>query len=495
MRRGSCVADCDAGQRGICACFLTRNGNSEVKGINCFKAYDVRGRVPEDLDEEIAWRIGRAYAAHVAPETIATGGDVRPSSPVTIAVGRDVRLSSPKLSAALTRGLTDSGIDVIDIGICGTELVYFATFHDGLDGGIMVTASHNPRDHNGMKMVRTGARPISADTGLQDIRRIAEAGEFADAPRQGSVVRREVASEYIDHLLGYVDANALEPLRIVVNAGNGCAGPFVDLLEPHLPFELVKLQHEPDGHFPNGVPNPMLERNRGTTSAAVLESGADLGIAWDGDFDRCFFFDERGEFIEGYYLVGLLALAFLEKTPGERIVHDPRLTWSTIDAVRRAGGEAVQSKSGHAFIKHTMRDADAVYGGEMSAHHYFRDFSYADSGMIPWLMVAEIMSRRAAPLSELVADRVARFPTSGEINRRVDDAAETIARLEDEYASRAVHVEHVDGLGVEFPNWRFNVRASNTEPLLRLNVESRANAELMRAMTADLLKIIGGEPG
>ena len=481
MRRRSFIADSGVGRRASHACFLTRNGTSEVKGIDCFKAYDVRGRVPEDLDEEIAWRIGRAYAAHV--------------SPATVAVGRDVRLSSPEVSAALTRGLTDSGVDVIDIGICGTELVYFATFHDGLDGGIMVTASHNPRNHNGMKMVSSDARPISADTGLQDIRRIAESGEFPQGPRQGSVDRRDLTGDYIDHLLGYVDTSALKPLRIVVNAGNGCAGPFVDLLEPQLPFELVKLQHEPDGHFPNGVPNPMLQKNRGTTAAAILESGADLGIAWDGDFDRCFFFDERGEFIEGYYLVGLLALAFLEKTPGERIVHDPRLTWSTIDAVAQAGGEAVQSKSGHAFIKQTMREVDAVYGGEMSAHHYFRDFSYADSGMIPWLLVAEIMSRRAAPLSELVADRVAMFPTSGEINRRVDDAAAAIARLEDAYASGAAHVEHVDGLGVEFPDWRFNVRASNTEPLLRLNVESRADPDLMRCMTEDLLEIIGGEPG
>ena len=452
-----------------------------MKGIHCFKAYDVRGRVPEDLDEDIAWRIGRAYAAHAAP--------------ATVALGQDVRLSSPALCAALTRGLTDSGVDVIDIGICGTELVYFATFHGELDGGIMVTASHNPRNHNGMKMVRAGARPISADTGLQDIRRIAESGKFPQAPRQGSVKRRDVSGDYIDHLLGYVDTGALKPLRIVVNAGNGCAGAFVDLLEPHLPFELVKLQHEPDGHFPNGVPNPMLDKNRGTTSVAVLESDADLGIAWDGDFDRCFFFDERGAFIEGYYLVGLLALAFLDKAPGERIVHDPRLTWSTVDAVQQAGGEAVQSKSGHAFIKQTMRDVDAVYGGEMSAHHYFRDFAYADSGMIPWLVVAEIMSRRGIPLSELVADRVARFPASGEINRRVADAAETIARLEEEYASRAVRVEHVDGLGVEFPDWRFNVRASNTEPLLRLNVESRAGPQLMRSMTGELLEIIGGEPG
>ena len=452
-----------------------------MKGIDCFKAYDVRGRVPEDLDEEIAWRIGRAYAAQVTPGTVA--------------VGRDIRLSSPAISAALTRGLIDSGVDVVDIGICGTEMVYFATFHLGLDGGVMVTASHNPRDHNGMKMVRAGAQPISADTGLKDIRAIAESGQFPAAARPGELKRRDVTADYIDHVLGYVDASALKPLRIVVNAGNGCAGPVVDLLEPRLPFELVRLQHEPDGSFPNGVPNPMLARNRGTTSAAVLKSGADLGIAWDGDFDRCFFFDESGAFIEGYYLVGLLALAFIEKSPGERIVHDPRLTWSTIDAIEQAGGDAVQSRSGHAFMKQTMRDVDAAYGGEMSAHHYFRDFAYADSGMIPWLMVAEIMSRRGVPLSELVADRVARFPTSGEINRRVDDSAATLERLEARYASRAVRVEHVDGLSVEFSDWRFNVRASNTEPLLRLNVESRADTTLLATMTEELLEIIGGEPG
>lgn len=452
-----------------------------MTGIDCFKAYDVRGRVPEDLDEEIAWRIGRAYAAHVKP--------------TTVAVGRDIRLSSPTISAALTRGLVDAGVDVVDIGICGTEMVYFATFHLGLDGGVMVTASHNPRDHNGMKMVRARARPISADTGLKDIRAIAESGEFPQAARPGELKRHDIAGDYIDHLLGYVDASVLKPLRIVVNGGNGCAGPVVDLLEPHLPFELVRLQHEPDGNFPNGVPNPMLARNRGTTSAAVRESGADLGIAWDGDFDRCFFFDESGTFIEGYYLVGLLALAFLEKSPEERIVHDPRLTWSTIDAVEQAGGDAVQSKSGHAFMKQTMRDVDAAYGGEMSAHHYFRDFAYADSGMIPWLMVAEIMSRRGVPLSELVADRVARFPTSGEINRRVDDAAKVLAVLEAQYASRAVRIEHVDGLSVEFSDWRFNVRASNTEPLLRLNVESRANPALLEAMTDQLLEVIGGAPG
>ena len=452
-----------------------------MTGIDCFKAYDVRGRVPEDLDEEIAWRIGRAYAAHVTPGTVA--------------VGQDIRLSSPAISAALTRGLLDSGVDVVDIGTCGTEMVYFATFHLGLDGGVMVTASHNPRDHNGMKMVRARAQPISADTGLKDIRAIAESGEFPQAARPGELKRRDVTADYIDHLLGYVDASVLKPLRIVVNAGNGCAGPVVDLLEPHLPFELVRLQHEPDGSFPNGVPNPMLEANRGATSAAVLESGADIGIAWDGDFDRCFFFDESGAFIEGYYLVGLLALAFLEKSPEERIVHDPRLTWSTIDAVEQAGGDAVQSQSGHAFMKQTMRDVDAAYGGEMSAHHYFRDFAYADSGMIPWLMVAEIMSRRGVPLSELVADRVAQFPTSGEINRRVDDAAKVLAVLEAQYASRAVRIEHVDGLSVEFSDWRFNVRASNTEPLLRLNVESRANPALLEAMTDQLLEVIGGAPG
>ena len=452
-----------------------------MKNLTCFKAYDVRGRVPEDLDEEIAYRIGRAYAAFLDPETVA--------------ICRDVRLTSNAIADELIRGLNDAGVDVMDIGIGGTEMVYFATFHYELSGGIMVTASHNPPNYNGMKMVREGSRPISADTGLKDIQRLAEANEFSKPEMPGRVEYRDVMDDYIDHLLSYIDPDELKPMKVVVNAGNGCAGPIVDRLEPHLPLEFIKLQHQPDGHFPNGVPNPMIEANRRVTSEAVREHQADLGIAWDGDFDRCFFFDEQGRFVEGYYLVGLLAEAFLEKEPGSAIVHDPRLTWNTLDVVAAAGGKAVQSKSGHAFIKDVMREVDAAYGGEMSAHHYFRRFSYCDSGMVPWLLIAELMAARNAPLSTLVDDRVALFPASGEINRKVDDAEQVMTTIEAHYRDDARAVNHVDGLSMEFDQWRFNLRASNTEPLLRLNVESRGDAALMRARTEELLDRIGGEPG
>ena len=452
-----------------------------MQTLTCFKAYDVRGRVPEDLDEAIAYRIGRAYAAFVQPKTVA--------------VGRDIRLTSDGIAAELIRGLTDSGVDVVDIGIGGTEMVYFATFHYGLDGGIMVTASHNPPNYNGMKMVREQSRPISEATGLKEIRALAEANHSPTPARAGRVESRNVMDDYIAHLLSYIDSARVRPLRVVVNAGNGCAGPIVDRLEAHLPLRFVKLQHEPDGHFPNGVPNPMIEEKRTVTIDAIAEHEADLGIAWDGDFDRCFFFDENGQFVEGYYIVGLLAQAFLAKTPGSRIVHDPRLTWNTIEIVSAAGGEAVESKSGHAFIKQTMREVDAIYGGEMSAHHYFRDFSYADSGMIPWLLLVELMSTRNASLSSLIGDRVARFPASGEINRRVDDAVRVQREIEAEYGKAALDISHVDGLGMDFADWRFNLRASNTEPLLRLNVESRGDFALMQAKTRELLDRIGGEPG
>ena len=450
--------------------------------ITCFKAYDVRGRVPEELDEDIAYRIGRGYAAFVKPRVVA--------------VGRDIRRSSPALTEALVRGLTDSGVDVLDIGVGGTELSYFATFNRNLDGGIMVTASHNPPNYNGMKFVREGSRPISADTGLQEIRTLAERNEFGPpVAARGKIKQIDVKPEYIEHLLSYVDARSLAPLKIVVNAGNGGAGPIVDLLEPHLPFRFVKVFHEPDGSFPNGVPNPMIEENRAVTIERLRTERADLAIAWDGDYDRCFLFDELGQFIEGYYIVGLLAQTFLSRSAGERIVHDPRLTWNTLDIVNRLGGKAVQSKSGHAFIKQRMREADAVYGGEMSAHHYFRAFSYADSGMIPWLLVTEIMSQRKASLSQLVGERMRAFPASGEINRRVNDAPSVIAHVEQKYTPNAVAVDRMDGLSVEFPTWRFNLRSSNTEPLLRLNVESRGDTALMRAKTAELLALMGGEPG
>ena len=455
---------------------------SKMRKIDCFKAYDVRGRVPEELDEDVAYRIGRAYAAFVKPRTVA--------------VGRDIRASSPVLTAALVNGLTDSGVDVLDIGVGGTELSYFATFSRKLDGGIMVTASHNPPNYNGMKFVREGSRPISADTGLKDIRALAERGELGPSVAvRGKVREVDVKPDYIEHLLSYIDTQALAPLKIVVNAGNGGAGPIVDLLEPHLPFRFIKVFHEPDGSFPNGVPNPMIEENRAVTIERLRAERADLGVAWDGDYDRCFLFDELGQFIEGYYIVGLLAESFLKKTPGGRIVHDPRLTWNTLDIVSRFGGEAVQSKSGHAFIKQRMREVDAVYGGEMSAHHYFRQFSYADSGMIPWLLIAQIMSERKQSLSQLVGERMRAFPASGEINRRVEDAPALIARIEEQYTRGAIAVDRTDGLSVEFAEWRFNLRSSNTEPLLRLNVESRGDAELMRAKTAELLALLGGEPG
>ena len=446
--------------------------------ITCFKAYDVRGRVPEELNEDVVNRIGRAYAEFLQPRRVA--------------VGRDIRLSSSELTEVLIRGLTDAGVDVVDIGVGGTEMVYYATFSLDLDGGIMVTASHNPPNYNGMKLVREGARPISADTGLKEIRELAERAQFSDATAPGSSQTLDVQADYIDHLLSYVDPGKLRPLKVVVNAGNGGAGPIVDLLEPHLPFEFIKVHHRPDGTFPNGVPNPMLEENRRVTVEAVLREGADAGIAWDGDFDRCFFFDENGRFIDGYYVVGLLAQSFLARSPGARIVHDPRLTWNTLEVVENCGGTAVQSVSGHAFMKQAMRDEDALYGGEMSAHHYFRSFAYADSGMIPWLLVTQYMSERGLPLSALVDERMALFPASGEINRTVDDAAEVLARIERIYAADAVRVEHVDGLSVEFPRWRFNLRASNTEPLLRLNVESRGDTALMQARTAELLQHISG---
>nr|WP_291315699.1 phosphomannomutase [Desulfuromonas sp.] len=444
--------------------------------LNCFKAYDIRGRLPDELNADIAYRIGRAYAQFLAPEKVI--------------VGRDVRLSSGELCDALAEGLTDGGADVLDIGLCGTEEVYFATFHSGADGGIMVTASHNPMDYNGMKLVRKQSRPISGDSGLDAIRDLAAGGEFAPAEKKGRVVSLDVKEAYARHLLGYVDAGGLRPLKVVVNAGNGCAGPAVDLLEKHLPFEFVKVHHEPDGTFPNGIPNPLLPENRAATADAVREHGADVGIAWDGDFDRCFLFDEAGGFIEGYYIVGLLAAAFLASHPGAKIIHDPRLTWNTIALVRRAGGEPIQSKTGHAFIKERMRKEDAVYGGEMSAHHYFRDFAYCDSGMIPWLLVLELMGRTGKALSALVGERMRLFPASGEINRRLTDPGGAIERVRERYAEQAPAIDLTDGLSMEFAEWRFNLRSSNTEPVLRLNVESRGDAALMEEKTAELLALI-----
>ncbi|MDO8907154.1 MAG: phosphomannomutase [Pseudohongiella sp.] len=443
--------------------------------INCFKAYDIRGRVPDQLNEDIAYRIGRASALYLKPGVMV--------------VGHDIRLSSRALCDALTNGLLDGGSDVIDIGLCGTEEVYFATSHLKADGGIVVTASHNPQDYNGMKLVREQSRPISGDTGLNDIRALAEAGDFPAVSVRGTLSQQDTRPAYIQHLMSYIDVSTLKPLKVVINAGNGGAGIVADELAKHLPFEFIRVHHEADGHFPNGVPNPLLEENRAPTIDAIKASGADLGVAWDGDFDRCFFFDETGHFIEGYYIVGLLAQSFLERNPGAAIIHDPRLTWNTLAVCDEFGGRAVQCKTGHAFIKERMRLEDAVYGGEMSAHHYFRDFAYCDSGMIPWLLVSELMCKTGKPLSTLVAERMAAFPASGEINRTVADAAALIKKVEAIYKDKAIAVDYTDGLSMNFEQWRFNLRMSNTEPVVRLNVESRADTGLMQEKTAELLAL------
>ncbi|MDG4555131.1 MAG: phosphomannomutase [Candidatus Competibacter sp.] len=445
--------------------------------LSCFKAYDIRGRIPDELNEELAYRIGRAYAIFLQPHRVAIGHDVRPSSLA--------------LSAAVTKGLLDGGVEVWDIGLCGTEEIYFAAFHYRLDGGIMVTASHNPMDYNGMKLVREQAKPISGDSGLFAIRDLTADDEFTVANRYGHRLRREDKSAYVHHLLGYIEGAALQPLKIVVNAGNGGAGSIIDALEPHLPFQFVKIHHEPDGAFPHGIPNPLLPECRAATAQAVREHRADLGLAWDGDFDRCFFFDETGRFIEGYYLVGLLAETLLIQHPGAKIIHDPRLTWNTQDVVRSAGGVPVQSKTGHAFMKERMRLEGALYGGEMSAHHYFRAFAYCDSGMIPWLLVAERLCRSGQPLSALVNQRMQSFPCSGEINFRVDDAPATIQKILAAYASLRPALDETDGVSVEFADWRFNLRCSNTEPLLRLNVETRGDPELLNRRVAELQNLIG----
>jgi phosphomannomutase/phosphomannomutase/phosphoglucomutase len=454
--------------------------------LSCFKAYDVRGRLGEELNGEIAYRIGRAYAQHLNARRVVVGGDVRNTS--------------EPLKQALANGLMDGGADVIDIGMCGTEEVYFAAFHLNVDGGIEVTASHNPMDYNGMKFVGRGAMPISGDSGLQAIRQLAEANDFTVATRRGALVQQSVLLPYVEHLLNYIDLSGLKPLRLVVNSGNGAAGHVIDVIEQKflaagVPVEFIKVHHEPDGNFPNGIPNPLLPENRAATAEAVRQHGADMGIAWDGDFDRCFLFDESGEFIEGYYIVGLLAEAFLKKHPGEKIIHDPRLTWNTIEVVTKAGGQPIQSKTGHAFIKERMRAENAIYGGEMSAHHYFRDFAYCDSGMIPWLLVAELVSRSGKPLSALVAERVAAYPCSGEINYRVADAAAGIRQIQNHFAANCLKLDETDGLSMEFADWRFNLRMSNTEPLLRLNVETRTNRESVKKYVTMIETMIAALPG
>jgi len=497
----------------------------------CFKAYDIRGKLGEELNPDVAYRIGYAYAKHLNAKRVVVGGDIRHTS--------------EPLKLALAQGIMDSGAEVIDIGMVGTEEIYFASFYLDVDGGIEVTASHNPMDYNGMKLVGRGALPISGDSGLNDIRDLAEklvspfaqgqeapqpdhktrmsekmdfsfhwnepdssevitekdavpAAEespLAELPNNELYQQQSILEPYVDHLLTYIDHAKLKPLKLVVNAGNGAAGHVIDAIEAqfksaNVPVEFIKVNHEADGSFPNGIPNPLLPENRAATADAVIVNKADMGIAWDGDFDRCFLFDENGRFIEGYYIVGLLAEAFLLKSPGEKIIHDPRLTWNTIDQVEAAGGQPIQSKTGHAFIKERMRLENAVYGGEMSAHHYFRDFAYCDSGMIPWLLVAELISVAGKPLSELVNERMAKYPCSGEINYRVADVSVILDKILNHFSAENPLIDRTDGISLEFAQWRFNLRSSNTEPLLRLNVESRADEILMKTKVAEIEVLI-----
>ncbi len=453
--------------------------------LPCFKAYDIRGRIPDQLNAPLARQIGRAYAKVIGAKKVV--------------VGYDMRLSSPELANEVRLGLCEMGVDVVDIGLCGTEMVYFSTFHledQGVDGGIMVTASHNPADYNGMKLVKRGSVPISGDSGLFDIEEQARNGVKIAGPDKdhGSVYPLSIMNDYVAHLLSYVDAKSLSKFKIVENPGNGCAGIVIDALEAMagaLPVEFFKVHHQPDGKFPNGVPNPLLEENRASTAEEVIAQGADFGVAWDGDFDRCFFFDEKGEFVDGYYIVSLFAEEMLADAPkGSPILYDPRLIWNTEATLEKAGARAVMCKTGHAFIKERMRKEDAIYGGEMSAHHYFKRFAYCDSGMIPWLLMLTILTKSGKKLSEMVADMKTSFPSSGEINRRLEDADAALAKIEEHYAPSADSVDRTDGISFAFDGWRFNLRKSQTEPVIRLNVESRGDRALMEMKTQEVLGVM-----
>ncbi len=443
--------------------------------INGFKAYDIRGKVPSELNTDLAYKIGRVYSKYVNANKIV--------------VGRDVRKSSDEISEALIKGINDSGADVIDIGLCGTEMVYFATPHFDADGGIMITASHNPPEYNGMKFVKRDSVPVGYDSGLNKVEQMIIDNNLGDvSEKKGTVRVEDVMGVFIENLNQFYDPAKIDKLKIVVNGGNGCVGAALDAIEDKLPIEMIKVFTDPDSDFPNGVPNPLLPENRKPTIEAVIKNEADLGVAWDGDYDRCFFFDEKGNFIEGYYIVGLLAKSILKNHPGENIVHDPRLVWNTLDIVKKAGGTTVVSKSGHAYIKEKMREVNAIYGGEMSAHHYFRDNAYSDSGMIPFLLVLQLMSEEKKKFSELVDEMIAAYPCSGEINSTIDDPAAKIKEVEEKYSDGKI--DKLDGLSVDYDDWRFNLRMSNTEPILRLNVESKGDVKLMKNKTKELLKII-----
>ncbi len=457
-----------------------------MRPLNCFKAYDIRGKLGEDLDESIAYDIAAAIA------------EIR--QPKEVVLGRDSRESSEALLEALARGFIEHGVDVLDIGMCGTEEVYFATSHLEADLGIEVTASHNPIEYNGMKIVAKGSRPLDPLTEMEAIKARAEIGGFTKAPRQGKRRSENPRAAYAAKVVSFINPAKLRPLKILVNAGNGTAGPSFDAIDASLkaagaPLEFVKLDHAPDPSFPNGIPNPILPKNQPRTAAAVRQHGADFGVAWDGDFDRCFFFDAQGAFIDGYYIVGLLTQQALAHQPGAAIIHDPRLIWDTQEVVAQAGGEAIQSRVGHSFIKALMRKTNAAYGGEVSAHHYFRDFMYCDSGMIPWLLIAELISTSGTGLGELVSKRAARFPTTGEQNFVIKDPAAALAHIERELGPEAIEISHADGLSLDFGNWRMSVRPSGTEPLVRLNIESRGDRGLIDAKLTSLTALLKSVAG
>lgn len=443
--------------------------------LNSFKAYDIRGKVPSELNTDLAYKIGRTYPILINAKKIV--------------IGHDVRKSSQEISEALTKGLTESGVDVIDIGLCGTEMVYYATPALDADGGIMITASHNPPEYNGMKFVKKGSVPVGYDSGLKEMEKMILENKFAPkAAKLGTVKQQDLMNNFIDNLKRFYNSKRIRNYKVVVNSGNGCAGLALNALEKDLPIEMIKIFNEPDSNFPNGVPNPLLVENRKPTIDAIQKHKADLGVAWDGDYDRCFFFDEKGNFIEGYYIVGLLAKSILKNNLGGKIVHDPRLTWNTLDIVKKFGGEAVVSKSGHAFIKQKMREVNSVYGGEMSAHHYFRDNAYSDSGMIPFVLILQLMSEENKPFSQLVEEMIAAYPCSGEINSEIADPAGKIKEIEKKYSDGKIN--KLDGLSVEYDNWRFNLRMSNTEPIIRLNVEAKADKKLLEEKTKELLGLI-----
>jgi len=443
--------------------------------INGFKAYDIRGKVPGELNTDLAYKIGRAYSNLIGAKKVI--------------VGHDIRKSSEDISEALIKGLNDSGANTIDIGLCGTEMIYFATPYFNADGGIMITASHNPPEYNGMKFVKRDSVPVGYDAGLNKVEQMIidnDLGEISE--RKGMQATEDVMESFIESLDKYYDPKKIDKLKVVVNAGNGCIGQALEAIEDKLPIEMIKVFFNPDSEFPNGVPNPLLPENRKPSIEAIIKNEADLGVAWDGDYDRCFFFDEKGNFIEGYYIVGLLAKSVLKNNPGEKIVHDPRLIWNTIKVVNEAGGETVVSKSGHAYIKEKMREVNAIYGGEMSAHHYFRDNAYSDSGMIPFLLVLQLMSEEGKKLSELVGEMIESYPCSGEINSTIDSPAAKIKEVEEKISNG--NVDRLDGLSVDLGDWRYNLRMSNTEPIIRLNVESKHDEKLMQKKTKELLKII-----